>query len=88
MIKTLRIKKTESSPQVIFNPKKNLFLIKGRCLHENPTEFYQILTDWVDKYSQTPNKLTELTIDLDYFNSVAARKIVKLLKQFEQINNE
>ncbi len=88
MHKTLKIKKTESSPEVIFNPKKNVFIIRGRCLEDNPTEFYQILTDWLIKYSQEPNKLTELTLDLDYYNSVAARKIVQFLKTLEQIHCE
>jgi len=88
MVKTLKIKQTESSPEVIFNQKKNIFKIRGRSIQENPIPFYDTIYEWFKKYSISPNPKTDLVVDMDYINSTSTRKIVKLFKQLEDLQKD
>lgn len=87
MLKPLIIDATEDTPKVVFNHLNNIFEISGRSLPEDAGKFYSALKDWMTTYVQNPNKLTELKLDLDYFNSSSARLIVKILIELESLNN-
>lgn len=81
----LIIEPTEDTPEVILNPKENIFLLSERSLPENAIEFYKPIFDWLNKYKEKPIDRTEFTFKLDYFNTASAKQITKILLLLEVI---
>ncbi len=66
----LIVKLTKETPEIIFNPKDDLFSIKGKSLPENAVDFYKPVFDWISNFSLNhPNKNIALNVDIDYMNS-------------------
>lgn len=85
MQKPLKLKETEDTPQVVFDISKNEFKISGKSLPEDPAEFYEPIIAWVSTYIQKPNPITELKINIEYFNSGSVKQIMVLLTVLEEI---
>lgn len=85
MLKKINIKPTDDLPGVIFDPKKNFFMIFGRILPEDGRVFFNPLLEWVGEYVKSPNEYTELHFKLDYYNSSTARMLTKLIVELEKI---
>lgn len=81
----LIIEPTEDTPEVILNPKENIFLLSERSLPENAIEFYKPIFNWLNKYKEKPIDKTEFTFKLDYFNTASAKQITKILLLLEVI---
>jgi hypothetical protein len=79
----LNIKELKTSPQVIFDKSKEIFLIKGRSLPENSLSFYEPVINWLTEYINSPNPKTILTIELDYFNSASSKIILQIIQMLE-----
>ncbi|MBI2272017.1 MAG: DUF1987 domain-containing protein [Bacteroidetes bacterium] len=79
---------TDNTPKVIFDPENNIFEISGSSHPENPAKFYNPLLNWIDEYAKAPNKVTELSFKLDYFNSSTAKYILNILWGFEKTAKE
>ena len=82
---SLIIDKTESSPEIIFNPAENIFSIKGRSYMEDSTPFYKSVILWIKEYSKKPNKETIFLIDLEYINSTTTKHLVRIFMNLENI---
>ena len=66
----LIVKLTKETPEIIFNPKDDLYSIKGKSLPENAVDFYKPVFDWINNFSLNhPNKHIALNVDIDYMNS-------------------
>jgi len=88
MLEPIIIKETEYSPEIILNQNENIFQIKGKSLMEDANSFYLPVIAWAQNYVQNPNNETEIEIDLEYYNSTSARRIVKFLLEFEKIKQQ
>jgi hypothetical protein len=85
MLKPLVREKRADTPQVIFSPETEEFLIKGRSLPENAEEFYMPLLNWMEEYiSMLPEQL-HLVIELEYFNSSSVKQVLNLLILLENL---
>ena len=84
MLKHLKIKASETSPYVSFDPAGRLE-IKGRSLMEDVVSFFNPLLHWIDEFLKNPPDKILIYLELEYFNSLSARMIVKLLMKFEPI---
>lgn len=83
MDRSLRIKATEDTPDIVFDMGTNVFSITGRSLPEDASEFYAPVIGWLKWYLELPNPSTELNLNLDYFNSSSVKQILNLLMLFE-----
>jgi len=79
MIEQLFIKGTDDTPEIIFDREIPKFEISGRSLPENVTIFFIPVFNWINTYFENPLNETVLLINLEYFNSATAKKIVELL---------
>lgn len=80
----LRISSTKNSPEIIMNP-DGIIKIKGRSIHENVTEFFEPVEDWVSEYIRTPGDITSVDINLEYFNSASAKVFIHLLQKLTYV---
>ena len=75
-------------PSVFCNAKKGLIEISGISISENPREeIYQSLLYWLDRYSKTPKSLTEVNINLHYFNTVSSVCLIDMFRRIKSIHN-
>jgi len=85
MLDALLIDETGDTPKVILDPANNKFELSGRSLPENSVEFYRQIFDWFEKYEQNPNELTNLEINMFYFNTSSSKMILDLLFRMEKM---
>jgi len=76
---------TQKTPTVNFNSNGKIE-IKGRSIPENSIEFYKPLVDWLEAYSSKPQELTEVNVQLEYFNTSSSKCILDVFKKLESIS--
>lgn len=76
---------TPKTPYVKLDGEKGLVEIKGRSIPENSVEFYKPLIDWLDKYGNVPLEVTNVNVQLEYFNTSSSKCILDIFKKLELI---
>lgn len=98
-MKTLRIKPAESSPEVILDHEKSIFIFRGDSRPDDAREFYTGILKWLDEYhpylfwlqDKFPDRKPEkISVDFmfNYFNSTSARFIMDIIMKFIEIQKE
>jgi hypothetical protein len=85
MIQTLEISETRDTPFVLLDAKNNTFKISGNSMPEDSGRFYDPIFDWIEEYIKSPNELTHLVCNLEYFNSSSAKMLYQLFIELENI---
>jgi SiaC family regulatory phosphoprotein len=80
----LRISPTKNTPEIILNP-EGIIRIKGRSIHENVTEFFEVVEDWISEYITVPAEVTSVDMSLEYFNSASAKVFIHLLQKITYV---
>ena len=84
-MENILIEGTPKTPSINFDYEKGLIEIKGRSIPENSIEFYKSMVDWLEKYTEKPQKKTEVNIQLEYFNTSSSKCILDVFKKIETI---
>lgn len=79
----IKIEGTPKTPTVNFDGEKGKIEIKGRSIPENSIEFYKPLVDWLEEYMKSPKDMTEVDIQLEYFNTSSSKCILDVFKKLE-----
>ena len=84
-----RIKIAESSkaPRILLDPEDGILIISGKSIPENADDLYTPLLDGISRYFSEIDKPLSTTIDLEYFNTASARKLMLLFKMLEGKNS-
>lgn len=82
----LYIKATHKTPEIIFDPSRGVFDIKGKSIPENAEDFYKVILNWLDDYIVMPNEETVMTIDLEYFNISSSKRLLFVLYKLNELN--
>ena len=80
------IEASKETPLVSFNSEKGVFLIDGNCVSENPDEFFNNITNWIENYSKNPYKTTTLTINLGEINISSSKFLLNIIYQLESLD--
>lgn len=75
-MKDLIIKRTDSTPKVIFSSTGNL-LLEGRSYTEDPIKFFKKILDWA--YNINTNEVV-FDIKLDYLNTSSSKSVYQLIQ--------
>lgn len=78
----LNINPGDKTPVIDFDVNGKL-IIGGKSIPENTPEFYQPVFDWLDEYSKSPAKITELNVHLEYFNTSSSKCLLDLFRKLE-----
>ncbi len=78
----LKKEKTKRTPQVNFDIPNQLFEISGLSFPENAEDYYSEIEQWIDEHEQYISELQNpiIKIDLDYFNSISLKNIVRTIR--------
>jgi hypothetical protein len=77
-INNLYIKGTSKTPEIDFT--SGVLHFSGRSIPEDAVSFYQPIVKWVERYFESPEKLTKVTFNIEYINSGSNRFIYNILK--------
>jgi hypothetical protein len=77
--------KTKSTPEVILDPLKEIFLIKGNSRPENTLEFFEPILNWLAEYAINPNPTTIFKFEMDYFNSASSKIFLNIIHALENV---
>jgi hypothetical protein len=80
----LKILPEKNTPEVILNP-NGIIKIRGRSIHENVTDFFSPVENWVSSYIEDPADVTCVDISLEYFNSASAKVFIHLLQKITYV---
>jgi len=81
----LTIEGSAKTPTVEFEGAGKL-LIKGRSIPENSIEFYRPVIDWIGAYGGAPKGVTEVNVQLEYFNTSSSKCILDVFKKLETLS--
>ena len=79
------IEASKETPLVSLNFEKGVFLIDGDCVSENPDDFFNTISNWIENYSSKPCKSTTLTINLSEINISSSKFLLNIIYQLENI---
>jgi len=82
----LSIEGSAKTPTVKFNAQDGVIEIKGRSIPENSIEFYKPLVEWLEQYNDSPLELTQVNVQLEYFNTSSSKCILDVFKKLEAIH--
>jgi hypothetical protein len=74
---------TSSTPLIHFDMEEGTLEIKGRSIPENSYAFYKPLSEALELYSKSPKQQTQVTIELEYFNTSSAKCLLDFFKELE-----
>ena len=77
----LVIEKTDTTPEIIFDPSQGYLKITGRSIPLNPKRFYTPVLDWIATYVKTAGNNTVLDVYMDYFNTASTFLITDVIRQ-------
>lgn len=83
----IKIEGSPKTPAVYFDAASGHLEIKGRSIPENSIEFYKPLVDWLDAYSSSAKPVTNVNVQLEYFNTSSSKCILDVFKKLESIHN-
>lgn len=81
----LKIDGTPKTPTVKFDAAAGSIEIKGRSIPENSIEFYKPMIDWLEGYMNQPAALTNVVVQLEYFNTSSSKCILDVFKKLEML---
>jgi hypothetical protein len=84
----ITIEPTPKTPSVVFDASKGLLEIKGRSIPENSIEFYKPVMDGLEKYVDSPAAVSNVNIQLEYFNTSSSKCILDIFKKLEAIHKK
>lgn len=83
-MENIDIRPTANTPLISFNADTGKLKIKGRSIPEDPSEFYERVFHWLERYFSETNQDTELEFQLEYANSGSSKYILELLRDLQQ----
>lgn len=81
----INITETITTPKVFLDADAGVIRIEGRSIPENVMDFYQPLLNWIDEYVKNPQDVTEVHLQLEYFNTSSSKRLFDLMRKIEAI---
>ena len=80
------IEQTAKTPQIDLNQSSGELILSGKSIPENAAKVYEPILNWVKKYIRHARPITNLRLNLEYFNTSSLIWLSKILKVLKQIN--
>jgi len=87
MIKELIIEHTPKTPQIDLNQGTGDLIFFGKSIPENAAKIYEPVLKWVTEYILNPKPVTNLRLNLEYYNTASSIWLTKVIKALLRINN-
>ncbi|MCL2441926.1 MAG: DUF1987 domain-containing protein [Treponema sp.] len=84
----LEKEKTTSTPYLLIDEKKSYLKLEGRSFHENITDFFKEIFDWLDVYLTTDFGFFTFDLEMDYFNSATSKLLHNMLMKMDRYTTD
>lgn len=84
-LENIWIKSTLKTPEIDFNCNTGELIISGKSIPENAASVYENLLKWVQDYIKSPTVVTNLRLNLEYFNTASALWLAKIVASLASI---
>lgn len=74
------------NPDISFNPTTGQLSIQGQSISVDVERFFGDVIQWLEQYAESPQKSTQLKIDLKYLNGKSLRTLLALLYTLKEIS--
>jgi hypothetical protein len=88
VINEIFVEGTKNTPQVDFSHLTGELILQGRSIPEDAAKVYEPLLEWANDYINSPKTVTNLRLNLEYFNTASLVWITKLIKILCKINKD
>jgi hypothetical protein len=85
-MKDLIIEETAKTPLIDLNQFTGDLIFSGKSIPENAAKVYEHILNWVTEYIPVAKPVTNLRLNLDYYNTATLLWLAKILKALFQIN--
>jgi hypothetical protein len=82
---SLIINETDIAPEVILDPQRSIFKIKGKSIPADGKEFFEPVLKWLDEYAKNPDPVTTFEFNLDFFNISSSKMLLFVLYKLNEI---
>ena len=79
------IEPTIKTPQVDFNQFTGELILSGKSIPENASEIYEPIYIWINEYIEIARPVTNLRLNLEYFNTASSIWLAKIVKSLSKI---
>ncbi len=87
-MKALIIEGTFMTPEVVLDPIKKEFALRGNSRPENPVAFFQPIFTWINDFFSTFKEEATFHICLEYFNTSTSKVLLDIFEYFEIANEK
>jgi len=87
VLKNIFIEASAKTPQIDLNHLNGELILSGRSIPENAAELYDDVLKWVHEYIKNPRPITNLRLNLEYFNTASSIWLAKIVKTLSTIEN-
>lgn len=84
-LRNLFIEATPKTPQIDLNSHTGDLILSGRSIPENTQKIYEVILNWVIEYIKSPRQITNLRLNLEYFNTSSAIWLAKIVEKLGTI---
>ncbi len=84
-MEALKILANDSCPAINFDTKQEKFEIRGNSMPENARSFYEPVVNWLDKYAESPNPVTEIVFQMNIINTSSSKLFIDIFKKINKI---
>ena len=85
-MKKIEIFGTNREPKLVLDLKNGVIKILGRSTMTNPYDFYSSVLKLIEDYCKQPQKKSFLMIDLEYYNTLSAKYLLRITALMSKIN--
>ncbi len=82
----VNIESSKSTPAILLDRLNGTIKMEGRSLPENPKTYYESVKRWLSVYAENPENETNVTFDLDYFNTASGKVIMEIIDILKTID--
>ncbi len=81
------LEQTPKTPQIDLNQYSGELIMSGRSIPENAAKIYQPVLNWVKGYVLKAKPITNLRLNLEYFNTASMIWLSRIITVLKKINN-
>lgn len=81
------LEQTPKTPQIDLNQISGELILSGRSIPENAAKIYEPVLNWVREYVLKAKPITNLRLNLEYFNTSSMMWLSRILRVLKKIND-
>lgn len=84
----LEIQGGELTPYILLDADKKVCIFKGRCIPENPNQYFLSILNWIEGLKDFKNDKLDIICKIQYFNTASAKYLLEIFKRLEKVAAE